>query len=382
MGRTAPDPSAVASRDADAVRRRVVEEIRSFGPIAFDRFMELALYGEAGYFESSPVGSTGDFVTSPHVHPWFAYGIARAFGDLHTLLGSPSPALFVEVGAGDGTLARQLLEILAGGGPLRYVAVERGARARATLEQLGVDVRASIEELDTIERGVVVANELLDNLPFARVRRTASGLVEVLVGTDGDRLGEVEAPVRAELADAAETALGAAMRPRLATGDEPREIVLPTGALSFVDALAGRMTDSYALLIDYSAERGRDVHGYHAHRVVEDVLERPGSVDVTAGVDFDVVEARASERGLSVLGRVTQRGALLALGFDDWVTRDRAARTGSGPGLEARAWAARNRASLLVAPDGLGAHRWLLLATPGLARPAWLEAALARPSAD
>jgi hypothetical protein len=30
----------------------------------------------------------------------------------------------------------------------------------------------------------------------------------------------------------------------------------------------------------------------------------------------------------------------------------------------------------LVEPSGLGAHRWTLLATPGLPAPGWLEAAL------
>jgi SAM-dependent MidA family methyltransferase len=357
--------TGAASRDPEAVRRAIVEEIRAEGPITFDRFMELALYGDHGYYQTHPVAA--DFVTSPHVHPWFAFGIALAFGELHELLGAPWPATLVEVGAGDGTLARAMRRILATAGPLRYIAVERGSDAAAELDRLGLETHRSLDRLPEVDRAVVVANELLDNLPFARVRRSAGAIVELRVGLRDDLLVEVEAPVRDDLAAAATV---------------ESEAVAPVGALAFVDALADRMRDSYALLIDYSAERGRDVHGYRSHRVIEDVLDRPGAADITAGVDFDAIERRARDRGLVVLGRVTQRAALRALGFDGWVARDRAARLDSQPGARARAWADRNRASLLVGGDGLGAHRWLLLATAGLERPRWLSAALESRSSD
>ena len=349
----------------ETLLERIRAEIRERGPMRFDRFMELALYGPDGYYERPPVGLAGDFVTSPHVHPWFAYGLALAFGELHELLGSPSPATLVEVGAGEGKLARQLLEILNPGAALDYVAVERSAGARAALEGAGVRACAYVEDVGDLRDTVVIANELLDNLPFRRLRRSDGKVVEVRVGLDVDRLVEVEAAV-----DDAPPATG-----------EHAELVVPTGALAFVDTLAARMRNAYALLIDYSAERGRDVHGYRAQRIVEDVVASAGATDVTAGVDFDAVEVRAIAAGLGVLGRVSQRDALLALGFDEWTRRDREARAGSDAAAT-RAWAARNRASLLLAPDGLGAHRWLLLATPGLPVPRWLRRALAPPSPD
>ena len=38
-----------------------------------------------------------------------------------------------------------------------------------------------------------------------------------------------------------------------------------------------------------------------------------------------------------------------------------------------RTWGARSRATLLVDPAALGRFRWLVLATPGLDPPAWLD---------
>ena len=58
----------MSERAAEEIR----EAIRDHGPIAFDEFMELALYGPGGFYEEPPVGADGDFVTSPHVHEVFA----------------------------------------------------------------------------------------------------------------------------------------------------------------------------------------------------------------------------------------------------------------------------------------------------------------------
>lgn len=341
---------------SDAIRRAIDER----GPIPFDVFMELALYGPGGYYQRPPVGASGDFVTSPHVHWWFAFGLAVALGGLRERLGEALPVRLVELGAGDGTLARQLLRILGDAGPIDYTATERCPGARAALARAGVRVATSLEDAGALDGALIFANELLDNLPFRRVRRRGERLVEVRVGVRDDGFVEVETD-----ADAALDALAPPLEP-------DGEAVVPTGALELIDALAERMRNAYALLIDYSTERGTGVHGYRAHRVIGDVLERPGSADVTAAVDLDAVERRARERGLAVLGRVSQRDALLALGFAEWAERERNHRSSLGGADAARAWSARSRATLLVDPDGLGAHRWVLLATPGLRGPDWI----------
>lgn len=331
-----------------AIRRA----IRRRGPIAFSELMELALYGPGGYYERARVGAEGDFVTSPHVHPVFGAMVARALRPLHEALGAPSPFLVTEVGAGDGTLATQLVEEL-GDLDVEYSAVEASPGAREALgAREGVRISADIGH-GTL---VVLANELLDNLPFDRLR----GDREIRVGLDGDRLVEVEAPYGGE------------------PGPHGTETIVPVGALAFVDRLASALTPGYALLIDYGdlGSPGGEIHGYSGHRVIEDVLADPGSADITAGVDFELLARRAEERGLTAFPPTTQREALLSLGFEGWLRAERERQTAlldAREGLEAvRAWSGRSRATLLVDPAGLGRHRWLLLASPGLPRPSWL----------
>jgi SAM-dependent MidA family methyltransferase len=358
------------------VADRIRTAIRERGPIPFDRFMAEALYGPGGFYDGVPVGERGHFVTSPHVHPVFSRLVGGALEQLWTSLGRPEPLRLVEAGAGDGTMGRELVAGFARGGvELRYVAVETSPGGRAALEAAGLAAVERLDDLEPLDPGLVVANELLDNLPFRRVRSSGGMLVELLVGIDGERFVEVEAPCADELRSIA---------PGLDAG---AEAAVPVGALAFVDELAGRLRTGYALLVDYAAGApgGAEPHAYRRHGVVADVLDDPGSADITAGVDLDAVAARGRERGLTAFPTVRQADALHALGLDDWMRAERARQgdlLNAGRGLEATsAWDGRNRASLLTDDAGLGRLRWLLLATSGLPAPDWLTEAAATAAA-
>ena len=330
---------------SDPVARRVRAAIEDHGPIGFDEYMEIALYGPGGFFETPPVGADEHFVTSPHVHPFvFAHCVRDALLDAWFALGEPEPLPVVELGAGDGTFAEALSSAFAG---------------LATASALG--------ELDPFD-GVMVANEVLDNLPFVPIRGRPDGPKEVRVGARGASLGEIEVPWS--------DAWGPP--PRLEPGEET---TVPVGAFALLGALARALGRGYVLLIDYGSVEGPagPVHGYREHREVADVLAEPGDTDITAGVDVSLIADRARSVGLSAFEPVTQQAALRALGHDRWQQTMRATQTElqrSGRDSEAvRVWEERSRASLLTDPSRFGGFWWLVLATEGLPEPPWLARA-------
>jgi SAM-dependent MidA family methyltransferase len=349
------------------VASRIRALVRREGPITFDRFMEEALYGPGGFYEHPPVGPSGHFVTSPHVHPVFSRLVGAAIEGLWEELCRPTPLRVIELGAGDGTMAREIVDGFGRGGiEIDYVAVERSPDAREALGARGIRAVEHLAQVERLAPGVVVANELLDNLPFRRVRRRDGELAEVVVGERGDRLIELEVPW-----------LGAPPDPAPGEGDEA---LVPVGAIACVDELASSLGAGYTLFIDYGAVGGLDqVHGYRDHRLVADLLADPGHADVTAGVDLEVVAGHAARRGLTAFAPVTQRAALLALGLDQWSESERLRQAdllGAERGGEAvHVWDGRSRARTLADPGGLGRLRWLLLATQGLVEPPWLHRA-------
>ena len=350
----------VGSSDAAVdLRARVVTAIEDHGPISFAEYIEIALYARGGFYDAPPVGTAGHFVTSPHIHPLFGELLARGLREMWERLEKPDPFRVVEAGAGDGTLARELHTAF--GAPLDYTAVERSAGARTGLPELGLRTVTDLRSMEPLEPGVVIANELLDNLPFRRVRGAPEGPAEVRIGIDAGRIVEVDVPFDGNL------------KTNLAPGDE---VVISIGALAFVDSLAEVLHDGYALLIDYEGGRN-DLHGYRAHHVVEIDVDAPGTTDITAGVDLATVADHAERSGLHAFPTVSQTDALRALGFEEWFTRERDRQTellSTGSGVDAvRAWSGRNTAMELVDPIGLGRLRWLTLATPGRGAPPWNE---------
>ena len=161
-------------------------------PLGFDEVVELALYHPRfGFYETGgAAGRSGDFLTSPEVGPLFGAVLARALDAWWSELGEPEPFTVVEAGAGRGALAKAVLAAGPACGPaLRYVAVERSSALRA-LHPEGLESAAHLPSEPFA--GVVMANELLDNLPFGLFERQAGGWAEVRVDAG---LAEVLAPV-------------------------------------------------------------------------------------------------------------------------------------------------------------------------------------------
>ena len=164
----------------------------------FDYYVDRCLYDPANGFyaqRGQAGGARGDFLTSPEVGPLFGQLIGRYLDRVWDDLGRPARFVVTECGAGRGTLAKAVLssepKCLAA---LDYVTVERSQRLRdAQRELLGdsVTMCSTLAEVADGGRldGVVLANELLDNLAFRLVVREADGWSEVFVVDDLPVLG-------------------------------------------------------------------------------------------------------------------------------------------------------------------------------------------------
>jgi SAM-dependent MidA family methyltransferase len=229
-------------------------------------FVERALYGPGGFYETcGRAGRRGaSFVTSPEVGPLFGAVVARALDAWWEQAGHPDEWVVVDAGAGPGTLARAILAAEpACAAALRLVCVERTAAQRA----LHPDGVASTDVLPG-EADVIVANELLDNLPFGLLERTAGGWMPVLVDDDGatepDGTG-----TRVPVAAAAAAWITAA-----------RRRLRPDGRLLCFD-----YADTTAAL---AARPWTDwVRAFAGHGRLADPFAHPGSRDITLVVPWD-----------------------------------------------------------------------------------------------
>jgi SAM-dependent MidA family methyltransferase len=367
------------------VAELVAERARRFGPLPYDEVLDLVLYHpEHGFYgRGGGAGRGADFLTSPEVGPLFGKLIADALDGWWVSLGEPEPFVVVEAGAGAGTLARDVLAARPScAAALRYVLVERSEVLRArqvgrlplepARQVLGPVVHGSDPEegahavpgigpLATALAempsgpftGVVLANELLDNLPFRLLERRA-GWSEVRVGA---QLGEVLVPTAPETARRAE-----ALAPEAPEGGR---IPLQEGAGDWLRSAVNALERGVVVAIDYAdttpsmARRPwMDwIRTYRGHGRGAHPLERLGEQDVTCEVavdQLDAVHAIAGDRSQAEFLFDLGMASTVAEARRNWEER---AHIGDLEALKHRG--RLTEADALTDTDGLGAFRVL-----------------------
>jgi len=318
------------------------------GALRFDEFMRLALYGEHGFYTAREgggrAGRRGDFLTAPEVGPLFGVLVARYLDGEWDRIGQPDPFVVVDAGAGPGTLARSVLAAAPRcRDALAYVAVERSAGQRAE-HPAGVESRETIPSAPF--DGVVLAVELLDNLPF-RLAVFDEAWREAFVVTAGDDFAEILSaplsPVPPELPSRAAHGARAPLCAEAAIWVEATRRLIRRGSLLVVDY--ARPTAALAALA------WRDwLRTYRGHERGGHYLRHPGAQDVTADVAIDQLP--------SPYWMSTQAEFLHRLGIDELVAQGRATWTEAAAYPDIHAMTMRSRvreAEALLDPAGLGA---------------------------
>ena len=323
------------------------------------------------YLSGEPIGRSGDFYTSPQVHPVFGALLAIQLFQMWELLDRPEPFTVVELGAGNGLLCRDVLACSADlpdrfARSLRYVCLDR--RAMPGVEAALPNNRPSAMVSRVAGSGIpfqqvvgcFLSNELLDSFPVHQVTMCREGLREVYVIREGDKL---------------ETSLGELSTPALAARLQGLEINLTEGQTAEIclglDTWAGDLAASleagFILTVDYGQEavelysperrhRGT-LTTFYRHTQLDAPLRHIGHQDITAQVDFSSVVDAGRRNGLEPLGIVTQRLFLRHLGLG--CMQQRLARLNL-PQHAAQA----NRAGMLdlARPGGLGDFKVLVQA--------------------
>lgn len=307
----------------------IVNEIEEGnGFISFERYMELSLYhSDLGYYtrESHRVGKAGDFITSVSIGKCYGTILAHYFSSLIELQFSKEKQIvIVEFGAEYGDLAIDIMSELKNilndeqFQNLKYLVVEpfdskrRKLKNRLVNEELNnIKVIADLNEQNNLN-GFVLGNEVLDAMPFKRVRFRNKKWVELGVGLEkSDKslsLIEVENGIQCELLSA--WALDA-------SNELPEGFTTEVNLClnKFIESIYSSFSKVSGLFIDYgsttdeliaSNKLGGTVRGYSDHKYITDLLASPGTHDITANVNFDDFRLMAQRAGFEVIGPIEQ----------------------------------------------------------------------------
>ncbi|MXX11428.1 MAG: SAM-dependent methyltransferase [Nitrospira sp. SB0677_bin_15] len=376
---------AMESTDSPLMRR-ITALIQETGPLTFSRFMELALYDEEhGYYATgggrataatSPIGREGgDFFTAPSLSPILAKCLVRQLEEIDERLGHPPVFDLVEIGPGNGTLLRDLLqECQEQQGSffprLACILVERSPAFRrrqqdalAAWQEQGVGMQW-VDDLQSIPdgslTGALLSNELVDAFPVHRVRMEEDGLRELYVTTRDRALQE---------------RWGEPSTPELASFLSDLDVELPAGftteinleAVKWIKQVARVLDRGVVITIDYGhtaqdyyapERKNGTLMGYYRHTVTTDPFTRIGEQDLTAHVNFSSLARTGEQAGLTTTGFTNLQHFLMSLGIEELVE-----------GREQESEAVQAAAQLLR-PHGMGTTFKVLMQHKGLVAPA------------
>jgi SAM-dependent MidA family methyltransferase len=307
--------------------------------ITFAEYMNLALYHpQHGYYATKAIkiGGQGDFFTSPHLGADFGELLAEQFWQMWVILGSPSKFTLVEMGAGQGILANDILSYLQKYrrdffASLEYVIVEKANRLIAQQKYILKDWEQlswrTWEELPPAGIvGCFFSNELVDALPVHQIAIAQGKLQEVYVTLNSD------SPIFTEVfAEPSTPQLAEYFRlikvnfPSSAYADGYRTEV-NLGAWQWLEQVTAKLQRGYLLTIDYGYPACRYYHPqryqgtlqcYYQHRHHHNPYIYTGCQDITAHVDFTSLENYGTRCGWEFVGFTRQGLFLMALGMGD-----------------------------------------------------------------
>lgn len=353
------------SENSNPVEVLARKAILAQGPISLAALMRLAntAMAESYYQNRQPFGADGDFITAPEVSQMFGEMIALALADQWQRMGCPPSVDLVELGPGRGVLMDDILRTWSKAAPALLTA------ANVTLVEISEPLKqAQAERLAPFSPKIswkpdlptssdpllLIANEFFDALPMQQFLLCEDGWRERLIHWTEER----------GFHDALGPKLHALQIPEGEVWEYSAE------AMAWAAEIGRRLeaVSGLALIIDYFSMPGRStLRGIAKHNRASP-LQDLGSVDLSAGVDFEALAAKAIAAGAAAHGVVSQGDYLNALGIR--ARHDQLRKTAS-PGQQLALDSALQK---LTAPLEMGRNfRVLALTGPACPRPAGFD---------
>jgi SAM-dependent MidA family methyltransferase len=264
----------------------------------------------------------------------------------------------LELGPGSGILAADLYAELKeqGAAPAKYrlleVSPDLRERQQALIAERFPAERDRFEWIDRLPEkmsGLVIANEVLDVVPFSLVRRHGGDILErgVILTEAGFAFDDQAIP---------EGDLKRRGRTVIPPGDYDYLTEVNLAAEALVRTVAQSLERGIALFIDYGFPEREYYHPqrsmgtmrcHYRHRFHGDPFFMPGLQDITAHVDFSAMARAAESAGAEVYGFTTQAYFLISCGLAVLVS-------GGDPGMTLSRLKATSAVHRLISPAEMG----------------------------
>lgn len=360
-------PPSIKPNHHSHAEEEILKIIRHQGRITFADFMKIALYHPVdGYYNNdSPIGSRGDYFTSPTVHPGFGGLLAKQIKRMWALLDKPTPFYIIEIGAGNGRLAIDIINHVFAidqdlHTSIQYFAIDRAQHPTLNHDKIQQIVSNTLPFRDVV--GCVLSNELVDAFPVHLFEIGNKSIQEIYVTHEnGEFREELDNPSNPQLLSKINILN---LDPKnIHRGEINLEIIPWIKEVSTLIKTGFILTIDYGYLeneLELDKRHNGTLQTYYKHSQGTNPYLQIGEQDITSHVNFSSIIKEGSNFGIDTIGLLSQGEYLAHLGISRWIEYFRKS-TLTQPDIQANVMALRQ----LIDPSGLGNFK-VLIQTKGI----------------
>ena len=285
-----------------------------------DQFLENVLYNNKfGYYASRlPFGEKGDFVTSPNISYLFSEIIAIWIISTWELFGKPKHFNIIEIGPGDGALTKVLLRSFKKFpefNSIKKIFLYEKSSYLKKIQKKNISDKNVIwiNNFNSIKKGPVIffGNEFFDALPIKQFKRIKNSILEKNYTLDKNyKIKEV-------FKKASKTDIK--ILKSYKTLNKLNFIELPKFGFQVLKKIIKKISKlkGCILMIDYGYLKSNNQNTLQSvikHKK-NNLLENLSKADITAHVNFDLLNEFFSKNGLKVNNVITQKEFLENMGI-------------------------------------------------------------------
>ncbi len=259
------------------------------------RFYDFFIQKAKDYYQTAPKIGQGDFFTSPELDEAFGISIGYFLEDYIKRLENP---VLLELGAGNGLMARDILKIL----DIPYIILEDSEYLTNIQKQVLKDKNVrwvnNLEKLESFE-GIILSNEFFDALGIAIIKDNKELYI--------DDTKEVWATVDKET-----LSIIKALNIDPSLYDE-----IPIDAFYIYKNLSRLLKKGYILTIDYGYKthpHTNTLRGYKNSKIIDNTYKED-IFDITYMIDFSKLQEMGETFGFKNISLKKQRDFLLEIPY-------------------------------------------------------------------
>ena len=299
----------------------IINILKEKKSIPLDKFINIALYNKKfGYYmKKNPFGKEGDFITAPMISNLFGEMLAIWCVSFWESVGKPSKILLVELGPGDGSLCKNLLETFKQFknfyNSLEINLLETSNKLK-TIQKAKINNKKVkwIKKIDKINCGPIIflGNEFFDALPVKQVYRKKKLFFEkyVALSNDNKKIKFLHRKANNSLVKNIQN---------LNLISEGNTIEYPVEAIKFLKDISKKINkfDGGLLAFDYGykIKKNQDtLQSVAKHRYLN-LFSNPGHSDITSHINFRLFQKILRKNNLNVKKITNQNEFLKKIGI-------------------------------------------------------------------